>query len=44
MYIIPLRERGGTDVVEFRLLKVLSVPHQFLEESVAEESLTAMLL
>ena len=44
MYITPLSERGGTDVVEFGLIKLLSVVHQSLEESVGEESLAAMLL
>ena len=28
MYIIPLSERGRTDVVEFGLIKLLSVVHQ----------------
>ena len=44
MYIIPLSERGGTDVVEFGLIKLLSVVHQSLGESVGEESLAAMVL
>ena len=42
VYIIPLSERGGTDVVEFGLIKLLSVVHQSLGESVGEESLAAM--
>ena len=44
VYIIPLSEREGTDVAEFGLIKLLSVVHQSLEESVNEESLAAMLL
>ena len=44
MYIIPLSERRGTDVVESGLIKHLSVVHQSLGESVGEDSLAAMLL
>ena len=44
MYIIPLSKRGGTDIAELGLIKLLSVVHQSLEESVCEESLAAMLL